>query len=213
VAERRPFVPCPPKRACWARPCLSPLPRSFCGLRGELGAAGALEEFFIVGLASVASWTPFSQLGYGTRPCAVVNVTELQCTTASATSAGNIFGVVFQDLPGVYVAVAEAYRFFTTLNATAQQRLAYPVNASVFLSCYAPAAPLSRSGGSVTCSNASLISYPSSGGVFLNSASAAYSQSLWLGLWIAFLCVFLICVPVLVVTACSIWQASNDADE
>ncbi len=163
-------------------------------------------------VSSVASWAPFSQLGYGTRACAVVNVTELQCTSGSATSAGNIFGVVFADRDGVYVAVAEPYQFFASLNATAQQRLAYSVNATAFRSCYVPVEPLPLTSGVVTCSNASLVSYPSTGGVFLNSSAAAYSASLWLGLWIAFLCVFAICVPVLVVMACSIWREKDDEE-
>jgi hypothetical protein len=158
---------------------------------------------------SVASWAPFSQLSYGTRQCAVVNVTELRCTTGTSTTAGNIFSVVFDDGAGVYLAAAEPYQFFSSLNATAVQRLAYPVNATAFRPCYAPTAPLLRSASVVVCANASLIAYPSAAVAFLNSSAGAYSASLWLGLWVAFLCVFAICVPILVIMACTIWRATD----
>ncbi len=136
----------------------------------------------------------------------MLNVTVLTCSSSGGTFETNIFSVSADESGKVYVAVAEPYQTFLSLNASAIQRLQYPVNASAPLSCSAPSVPLLRSFASPTCANASLLSYPSSGGVFLNGDAASFSSSLWLGLWIAFLCVFLICVPILVVVACMIWR-------
>ena len=173
---------------------------------------GALVFLGVVSLiifcASVASWAPFSLESYAQQTCYVHSVQAVQCSNEQEA---NLFLVSYLPSTDVvngtsnltiapsvplYAAVVHVYRVVESFNDSALQRELYPVNVTAPVICFGPSSPVGMTKNNVTCSALQTLIWPTSAAVYLDYLQASSSATTWLGLWVTFVVIFSLCVPV-----------------
>ena len=155
----------------------------------------------IIFCAAVASWAPFHLHGYATTQCVIRAVSTVEC---GENEEGNVWSVSFvagnaSEGARWFMAVDEPYTFGVDFNESAAQRARFPVNITAFVPCYGPSNPLLQTMNNLTCSSASTLVYPASRALFLDVSRASDAQQTWFALWIAFLVVFCISLPIVII--------------
>jgi hypothetical protein len=165
---------------------------------------GALVFLGVVSLiifcASVASWAPFSYLAYQEQTCYVHSVQSVACGTDQEANLFLVSYLPTNETNGsavpLYASVVNVYRVAESFNDSATQRDLYSVNVTDPVICFGPPVPVGMTEGNLTCSAVQTLIYPTSAAVYLDFPQASQSATTWLGLWVTFVVIFGLCVPV-----------------